>query len=159
MKTIALLTFALFLSVAAHAQPTPPADPAKDLVNYVIRVEWQDPKSDAKVLEVMTTPGQFDLNTVQKTSVTINGNAIPVTLKLSGTLTVLDDKKGKLQLYLGRTIPYITGTGGGGFGASTSYSQMSVGLQSTLAVTFGKQLTVQTDDNGEISVVVKRGPN
>lgn len=160
MKIFALLVTALFLTVASHAQPTQPpspgADPAKDLANYVIRVEWKDPKSDPKFLEVMTIPGQFELDTIQKTSVKINSNSIPVTLKLSGNLTAFDDQKGKLQLFLGRTIPYVTGTYGGGLGMTSSYSQMSVGLQSTFSVTFGKPLTVQTDDNGEISVLVKR---
>jgi len=72
MKTFALLTIALFLAVASHAQPTTPtspvtaADPANDLVNYVIRVEWKDSKNDPKSLEVTTTPGQFQLDTMEK---------------------------------------------------------------------------------------------
>ncbi len=159
MKTFALLTLALFLTVASHAQPTPTApgaDPAKALVNYVIRVEWKDPKNDPKFLEVTTAPGQFQLDTMQNDSVKINGSGIPVTLKLTGTLTAFDDQKGKLQLYLGRTIPYVTGTYSGGATTTSSYSQMSVGLQSTFSVTFGKPLTIQTDDNGDISVLVKR---
>ena len=160
MKTISLVTLALFLSVVGQAQPTPPSSqaavPAKYLVNYVIRVEWKDPKSDSKFLEVMTTPGNFQLDTIQKTSVKINNNDIPVTLKLTGTLAAFDDQKGKLQLFIGQSVPYVTGTYGGGLATSSSYSSMSVGLQSTFAVTFGKPLTVQIDDNGEISVLVKR---
>jgi hypothetical protein len=32
-----------------------------------------------------------------------------------------------------------------------------VGLQSTFAVTFGKPLVIQTDDNGEVTLLVIRG--
>jgi hypothetical protein len=160
MKTLALLAASLFLTVAGHAQQTPPssppAAPANELANYVIRVEWNDSKSDPKFLEVMTTPGEFELNTFEKNSVKINGSDVPVTLRLTGTLTVFDDQKGKLRLFLGRTVPYVTSTYGTGSGMSSSYSQMSVGLQSNFAVTFGKPLVVQTDDSGEITILVKR---
>ena len=33
---------------------------------------------------------------------------------------------------------------------------MNVGLQSTFVVKFGKPVVIQTDENGEISVLVKR---
>jgi hypothetical protein len=33
---------------------------------------------------------------------------------------------------------------------------MSVGLQSTFIVKFGKPAVIQTDENGQISVLVKR---
>ncbi len=186
MKTISILTFALFLAVAAPAQPpmTPPAQPpmappgqpafqqrlqaiisrqdappavaAKEPVNYLIRVEWKEPKGDPKFLEVLTTDGNFNLDTIQKTSVKINNNDIPVTLKFNGTLSTLDDQKARLQLFLGRTVPYVTGSYGVGLGTSASYSQLNVGLQSTFIVTFGKSLVIQNDENGEISVLVKR---
>ena len=173
MKTISLLTVVLFLAVAGQAQlppqrlpglpppglppgAPPPAVTAREPVNYLIRVEWKEPKGDPKFLEVLTTEGNFDLNTIQKNSVKINNNDVPVTLKFSGTLNVLNDEKGRLQLFLGRTVPYVTGTFNSGMGASSSYSQMSVGLESTFIVTFGKPVVIQNDENGEISVLVKR---
>jgi hypothetical protein len=164
MKTLSLFAFALFLAVAGLAQPTfPPRSPVTDatktpvnLINYVIRVEWKEPKGDPKFLEVTTTEGEFQLNTIQKNSVKINNNDVPVTLKLTGTLTALDQEKGKLQLFLGRTVPYVTGTFGSGSNTSSSYSQLSVGLQSTFIVKFGKPLTVQSDENGDITILVKR---
>lgn len=178
MKTIPLLTVVLFLTVAAQAQPAmngqphpafqqrlqaivaaqgaPSAVAAQEPVNYLIRVEWKEPKSDPKFLEVLTTDGNFNLDTIQKNSVKINNNNIPVTLKFNGTLTSLNDEKGRLQLFLGRTVPYVTGGFNGGMGATSSYSQMSVGLQSTFIVTFGKPLVIQNDENGAISVLVKR---
>jgi len=164
MKTLSLFAFTLFLAVVSHAQPMSPSrvpvtDAAKNPVNpvnYVIRVEWKEPKGDPKFLEVMTTEGGFQLDTIQKNSVKINNNDVPVTLKLTGTLTALDREKGKLQLYLGRTVPYVTGTFGNGINTSSSYSQLSVGLQSTFIVKFGKPLTVQNDENGDISILVKR---
>ncbi len=174
MKTISLLTVVLFLAVAGQAQfppqrlpglpppglppgaPPPAVAPAKDPVNYLIRVEWKEPKSDPKFLEVLTTDGNFDLNTIQKTTVKINNNDVPVTLKFSGTLNILNDEKGRLQLFLGRNVPYVTGSFNNGMGASSSYSQMSVGLNSTFIVTFGKSVVIQNDENGQISVLVKR---
>ncbi|MFZ0828010.1 MAG: hypothetical protein WAO02_11360 [Verrucomicrobiia bacterium] len=166
MKTLPLILVALLVAVASHAQPQlpPPQQPpgappaiasARSPVNYLVRVEWKEPKSDPKFLEILTTEGAFELNTIQKNSVKINNNDIPVTLKLSGTLNALNDEKGRLQLFLGRTVPYVTG--GSGFGSpNSSYSQMNVGLESTFLVQFGKPVIVQTDENGQISILVKR---
>jgi hypothetical protein len=179
MNTTSILTAVLFLTVAAQAQPAmsgqapptfqqrlqtivaaqgapPPAVAAREPGNYLIRVEWKEPKGDPQFLEVLTTEGNFNLDTVQKTSVKINNNDVPVTLKFSGTLTALNDDKGRLQLYLGRTVPYVTGSFNNGMGTSASYSQLSVGLQSTFIVAFGKREVIQNDENGQISVLVKR---
>ncbi|HUA37711.1 MAG TPA: hypothetical protein VMA35_04840 [Candidatus Sulfopaludibacter sp.] len=178
MKTILLPTVLLFLTVAAQAQPAmngqpqpafqqrlqtivaapgaPPATVAtREPANYLIRVEWKEPKGDLKFLEVLSTDGNFNLDTIQKTLVKINNYDIPVTLKFNGTLSTRSDEKGRLQLFLGRTVPYVTGSYNG-MGASASYSQLSVGLSSTFIVTFGKPLVVQNDENGEISALVKR---
>jgi hypothetical protein len=178
MKTFPLIIVVLLAAIACHAQPAPagfppmlqqpplmeprrgsqPAAPAENVkapLNYTIRVEWKAPKEDSKSLEILTTEGSFELNTIQKTSVKINNNDIPVTLKFSGSLTALDDEKGRLQLFLGRTVPYVTGTGSAP-GSYSSYSQLSVGLNSTFVVKFGKAQVIQSDENGDISVLVKR---
>jgi hypothetical protein len=173
MKTFPLILVALLAAFACHSQPVPApqpmrpppvmppgvppaAAPAKDPVNYLIRVEWKEPKADPKFLEVLTTEGQFNLNTIQKNSVKINNNDVPVTLKFSGSLNAINDEKGRLQLFLGRTVPYVTGTSGSGPDARSSYQQMSVGLDSAFIIKFGKPAVIQTDENGEISVLVKR---
>lgn len=162
MKTLHLLVAILFTAVICQAQPvpprpaSPPTEAAKDPINYVIRVEWKEAKADPKFLELLTAEGQFDLNTIQKNSVKINNNEVPITLKFSGTLTPLDGEKGRLQLFLGRTVPYVTGTYAGSLGGTSSYSQLSVGLNSTFIVKFGKSQVIQSDENGEISVIVKR---
>ena len=167
MKTYPLILAALLVAFVCQSQPapgsrpgTPPgapppvaAAPAREPVNYLIRVEWKEPKSDPKSLELLTTEGHFDLDTLQKNSVKINNNDVPVTLKFSGSITALNDDKGRLQLFLGRTVPYVTGSSTGGM---SSYSQMSVGLNSTFIVKFNKPMIIQTDENGEISVLVKR---
>jgi hypothetical protein len=169
MKTYSLMLAALFTAIACHSQPvtwqTPPrvgqpaaAAPARDPVNYLIRVEWTEPKGDPKSLEVLTTEGSFELNTLQKASVKINNTDLPVTLKFNGTLNEINEDKGRLQLFLGRNVPYVTSTGGGP-GAISSYSQTSVGLESTFIVTYGKPVVVQSDENGDISVLVKRIEN
>ena len=173
MKTLPLILASLLVACACQAQPNSPlipprpympppggppaaAAPAKDPVNYLIRVEWTQAKGDPQFLEVLTTEGPVELNTLQKNSVKINNNDVPVTLKLNATLTAINDEKGRLQLFLGRTVPYVTGSYGSGPNASSSYSQMSVGLQSTFIVSFGKPVVIQNDENGEISVLIKR---
>lgn len=173
MKTCPLIIVTLLAAIASQAQSAPPLPPpmapppgaplaaavAKDPVNFLIRVEWKEPKGDPKFLELLTTEGRFELDTIQKNSVKINNNELPVTLKFSGTLAALDAEKGRLQLFLGRTVPYVTGTYSGGSSPTSTYQQMSVGLESTFVVRFGKPVVIQTDENGEISVLVKRLAN
>jgi hypothetical protein len=164
MKTSLIPTLLLLLALPGSAQPVPqrlpnppPAvAPVKEPVNYLIRVEWKEPRSDPKFLEVLTTDGSFSLDTIQKNSVKINNNDIPVTLRFSGSLNALSDEQGRLQLFLGRNVPYVTSTFGSGPAAGASYSQLNVGLQSAFIVTFGKKVVIQNDENGEISVLVKR---
>ena len=169
MKTLPILTLIWIIALASPAQPVPgqprppiaparppQAEPAKDPVNYLIRVEWKEPKGEPKFLEILTTEGNFSLDTIQKNSVKINGNEIPSTLKFSGDLTDLNGEKGRLRLFLGRTVPYVTGSYGSGAGAQSSYSQLSVGLNSTFVVQFGKSQVIQSDENGIISVLVTR---
>ena len=156
-----LILVALSLAVAVQAQPRIPMPagapavqpPPKPPVNYLIHIEWKEPKGEAKTLEVLTTEGNFSLDGLQKNSVKINGNDVPVTFRCNGALSELSEEKGRLQLFLGRTVPYVTSTAPGGL---SSYSQMSVGLQSTFVVTFGKPAVIQSDENGQITVLVKR---
>ena len=172
MKKLPLILAALFVAVACQSQPVPgapamqprlqplppPAAPpvvvaAKEPANYLIRVEWKTSEGDPKSMEVLTTEGHVELNTLQKNTVKINNNEVPVTLRFSGTLNALNNEKGRLQLFLGRTVPYVTGSSPTG---ASSYQQMSVGLDSTFVVTFGKPIVIQTDENGQITVLVKR---
>lgn len=162
IKILPLLLATLFAAFACPAQPTPqPAgqsvsgkSPVADTANYLVAIEWREPKGDPKSLELLTAEGQFQMDGIQKNPVKINDNEIPVTLKVSGTLNVLDEKKGSLRLFLGRTVPYLSGTFGAG--NNKSYSQLSVGLQNTFNVTFGKPVVIQSDENGTITVTVKR---
>lgn len=108
---------------------------------------------------MVTGEGRFELDTLSGTT-KINDSEVPNTVKLSGTITELSSEKARLQLFLGRTVPYVTSTfEGSAAGRSSSYSQLSVGLESTFTVTFGKPLIIQTDDNGTVSILVKRGEN
>ena len=134
-----------------------PALPPKELVNYVVRVEWKDAKKGTNALQIATTEGSFQLDTVSG-AVKINNSDVPTTVKVSGSLVELSPEKGRLQLFLGRTVPYVTSTFSGAGGGS-SYSQLSVGLNSNFMVTFGKPLVIQTDDNGEVTLLVKRVDN
>ncbi|MGH7950905.1 MAG: hypothetical protein ACREFE_03155 [Limisphaerales bacterium] len=166
MNPIRFLAVTMFLAIACQAEPpiarpsgSPQSTVAKEAVNYAIRVEWKDAKKGESFLQIVTSEGQFELDTLSGTT-KINDSDIPNTVKLNGTLNELSPEKGRLQLFLGRTVPYVTSTYAGPAGRnSSSYSQISVGLQSTFIVTFGKPLTIQTDDNGTVSILVKREEN
>ena len=166
MNSLRLLAVVSFLAIACQAEPpnvslsgAPQAKVSKEPVNYTLRVEWKDAKKGTNALQVVTAEGTFELDTISG-SVKINDSEVPTTVKLSGTITDLNGEKGRLQMFLGRTVPYVTGSfNGSGVGRSSSYSQMSVGLQSTFFVTFGKPLVIQTDDSGEVTVLVKRSSN
>lgn len=131
-----------------------PQMPAKPAVNYVIRVEWKDAKKGTNALQIVTCEGSFQLDTISG-AVKINNSDVPTTVKVSGSLAELSPEKGRLQLFLGRTVPYVTSTFSG-VGGGSSYSQLSVGLNSNFVVTFGKPLLIQADDNGEVTILVKR---
>jgi len=146
-------------SVCQSPKPVPGAPtstpPAKDESNYTVRVEWKDSQGAAHHLEVLTTEGGFDLDTFLG-KVKIDEMEIPTTIHLKGTLTVLGPEKARLQLFLGRTVPYVTGSTVGGGGKASSYQQMQVGIGSTFVVTFGKPIVIKSDDNETVTLLVKR---
>ncbi len=147
-----LMLAAVLSFLICHAAPVRAAD-TNAPVNYIIKVTMKDSKGNFDSLQVTTTPGSFELDTVAKT-VKVNTLQVPSTLKMNGTLTAINDEKANLTLFLGRTVPYVTGTGSNG--TSSSYSQLSVGLQSNFVATFGKPLLIQADDSGEVTVLVTR---
>ena len=110
-------------------------------------------------VDVLTAEGQFSLDTVQKNRVKIDDYEVPQTTKFTGDLKVFNPEKGRMKIFLGRTIPYVTGKSHTGSQASSSYSQLSVGLDSAFNVTFGKPLVIQTDADGPITVLVTRVEN
>ena len=151
---ISVLSVVMFQSTPLLAAPSADTNAP---VNYVVKVLMEDSKGETSSIQVTTVEGSFTLDTIQKNSVKISGTDIPTTLKLEGTLTALSNQKGLLKIYLGHTVPYVTSTSNnGGF---SSYSQLSVGLDSSFVVTYGKPLVVQLDDSGEVSVLVTREDN
>jgi len=172
MKTPSLLAMLLLGTIAAFAQlppqpapalpvrPVQPAPPApRDTANYLITVKWVDSKAGTNSLKVLTSEGSFSLDTIHS-SVRINENDIPTTVSFNGSINPLGPEKAGLKVFLGRTVPYVTGTYSGGTGGgSSSYQQMRVGFDSAFTVTFGKPLVIQADQNGEVSILVKREEN
>jgi hypothetical protein len=166
MKSFCFLAIIALLAFTSQAAPpienlSASSQPAvaKEAVNYTIHVEWKDAKKGTSSLQIVTSEGNFELDTLSGAT-KINDSDIPDTVKLNGTITELNTEKARLQLFLGRTVPYVTSTYTGSTGKNaSSYSQLSVGLSSTFIVTFGKSLIVQTDDNGTVSILVKREDN
>ena len=170
MKTSLLLALGLLCAITGNAQspaapalpgtPSAPVASTNEPVNYVISIQWKDPKNGTTFQQVTTTEGVFTLDTIQPGTVKINGAEVPTMLKLSGTLKVVSPAKGRLTLYLGRTRPYVTGSYNGSAGtSSSSYSQMEEGLSTTFIVTFGKSIVVEGDEKSQISVLVKIDEN
>jgi len=175
MKTPLFLLLAVLCSAAAFAQlqPAPPAPPVpqrtlhtappgqppampKDTANYLIIVKWTDTKAGTNALQVLTSEGSFSLETIQA-STRINDSDIPITVSFNGNIYPLSADKARLKIFLGRTVPYVTSTYMGGAGQqSSSYQQMRVGFDSAFTVTFGKPMVIQSDKNGEVSILVKR---
>ncbi|HXR05207.1 MAG TPA: hypothetical protein VN836_10920 [Verrucomicrobiae bacterium] len=142
---------------AASAGTPPTATNTNEPANYVISVQWKDTKLGSSFVQMMTADGPFNLDALEHDTMKINGPDVPTTLKLSGDLTVLNAQKGRLKLFIGRTVPYMMGSPKASGGtAAPSYQQLSVGLDATFIVTFGKPLVIQGDENGQISILVKR---
>ncbi len=184
MKITQLLAIVLLGSTAAFAQPqasaplplqpgmVPPQPPRplraaadlapaaaeKEPVNYVVTVKWSDTRAGTNFLQVLTTPGTFNLNAIQA-SVRIDKNDVPTTVTFKGSLSEINADKVNVQVFLGRTVPYVTSTFVGPQGPSSSYQQMSVGLDSHFVVTLGKSVVIQSDQNGEVTLSVKRQEN
>ncbi len=170
MKVPHFLIVATLWVVVCQAEPPtalPPAAPPRgaspriastnEPANYNISVQWKDTKLGSRFLQVMTSEGSFYADALEHSTMKINGPEIPTTIRLSGDLTVLSPVKGRLKLSIGRMVPYMTGASSGPGGTtSPSYQQLSVGLDSTFIVTFGKPLVIQGDENGQISILVKR---
>jgi len=166
MKLLPLFGLSLLTILACQGQAIypPPPSPSTPMAlpaftntsNYAIQVEWRTSKSETNFLRLLTTEGLFSLDAVQTNRVKINNNEIPVTLRFSGTLTVLSPEKGRLNLFLGRTVPYVTSVNVGNGASSSTYQQMQAGLNSTYMVTFGKPMVIQSDGNEEITLVVIR---
>ena len=142
------------------AAPGTPA-PAMDTnvpANYVISVQWKDSRmGSSRYLQIMTSGGPFNADALEQASTKNNGLDIPSTIRLSGELTVLNPQKGRLKLFIGRMFTYSTATPKSpAITSPPAYQQLSLGLDSTLVVTFGKSLVIQGDENGQISILVKR---
>jgi hypothetical protein len=166
MKFLPLFAFSLLTVIACQGQAIypPPPSPSTPLAapaftntaNFAIQIQWRTSKSETNFLRLVTTEGLFSLDTVQTNRVKINNNEIPVSLRFSGTLTVIGPEKGRLNLFLGRTVPYVTGVNLAGGATSSTYQQMQAGLNSNYTVTFGKPMVIQSDGNEEITLLVTK---
>lgn len=145
---------------APRARPIRGADlaPAPALeqepVNYIITVNWSDAKAGTNSLQVLTSPGTFNLDAIQD-SVRVGNNDVPTTVSFKGTLNEINADKVNVQVFLGRTVPYVTSTYSGPQGPNSSYQQMRVGLDSHFVVTLGKPVVIQSDQNGKVTLSVK----
>ena len=138
-----------------------PADIKAEAVNYIIRVQWKDAKGATNLFQIVTVAGEFKMDAIQPLSVKINNSDVPVIVTLTGRLTVLSPEKGQIYLVLGKKMPIVVSTSGTGRTNSpvSSYQYCDFGLKSTIVVTFGKPLAIQADENGEVSLLVKREEN
>ena len=123
-------------------------------VNYVLRVSWKSNNGGTNAIQLLTTEGTFKVNSSQPSAVKVGDSEVPISVSVDGTLKALGPQHGELQLFLGRTVPYVTH--GGGAPGTSSIQQRQEGLTLTFLVTFGQPVLVQKDGNGEVSVLVER---
>ncbi len=152
---LALVSLAAGMMVC-HAGPGAAPSAVTNRVNYILRLEWKDNKSPVRFLQLTTTEGSFQLNTSQPGAVKIGDSEMSISVTASGELNVLGSEHARLQLFLGRTVPYTTSRAGAGSNSTTTIQQRQEGLTAAFVVTFGKPLVIQKDEHGEISVLVKR---
>ncbi len=151
-RAFALAAFVMGALTCHGADATPSSE--RPPVNYVVRVDWISPKSGTNFLQLIATEGTFKLNGSQPSAVRIGDSELPVSVNIDGNLKALNSEQGQLQLFLGRSVPFVTHSGGPP--GSASVQQRQDGLTSTLVVTFGKPLLIQKDGNGEVSISVER---
>ena len=132
-----------------------PAAPAKPPVNYLIKVQWKDAKGTSQHIDVLTTEGKVQLNTALGDKVKIDENEIPVTVTFNAALRSLGPDKCQVDFFLGRTMPYITGTSFGPGQSRSQYQERQIGFNTSVVATLGKTLVVQSDSNAEVSLLVK----
>ena len=84
----------------------------------------------------------------------VGDSELSISVSLDGTLKALSSQQGQLQLFLGRSVPYVTR--GGGTPGTSGIQQRQEGLTLTFLVTFGQPVLTQKDSNGEVSVLVER---
>lgn len=160
-----------FVVISAAAQPAPPgripvrrfdfvASPGQSSTseltnapsNYVVRIEWSDKNNPSGAIEVLTGEGTFQLNSSFPAAAKSGEPTLLTSATVNGSLKVLNENQGRLELFLGRSIPYSTT----GPGQSSSIQQRQEGLTVTFYVTFGKSVTAQKDAKGEVTVLVKK---
>jgi hypothetical protein len=152
---LALMLFTA-ASIPSHAAPPQAQSALTNELNYVVRIEWKDNKAPPRFLQLTTAEGHFQLNTSQPGTVKLGDNELSISITVNGDLKVLDSKQGRLQLFLGRTVPYLTSNSGPGGNSSSTVQQRQEGLTAALIVNFDKPLVIQKDANGEVSVLIKR---
>ena len=134
--------------------PPHPDSPPENPVNYVLRVDWKSNNSGTNAIQLLTSEGSFKLNTSQPGAVKVGDSELSISVSLDGTLKALSSQQGQLQLFLGRSVPYVTR--GGGTPGTSGIQQRQEGLTLTFLVTFGQPVLIQKDSNGEVSVLVER---
>ena len=153
--TLAILMIGALACQGAEAAPSSEPSPAPARpVNYVLHVDWRSQKGGTNSLQLVTSEGTFRLDATQSSTVKIGDAEVPISMNVSGELKALDFEHGRVQFFLGRTVPYVTH--GGGPQGGSSIQQRQDGLTSTFTVAFGKPVLIQKDGNGEVSVLVER---
>ncbi len=131
-----------------------PVSAAENPVNYILRADWKSNNGATNTIQLLTTEGTFKVNTSQPSAVKVGDSELSISVSLDGTLKAVSSQQGQLQLFLGRSVPYVTH--GGGPPGSSSIQQRQEGLTLTFLVTFGQPVLVQKDGNGEVSILVER---
>lgn len=144
-------------ALPAHADSTASQQsPSTNAADYTVVVTWKTKDGDTdQFLQVMTTEGGFQVNTVLPHLAMVAGAHTPESeVSFHGELKAVASNRAKLSADLSRSVPAVEAYAGSSRVAGYQMHQES--LSSTLIVTFGKPVVIQRDGNGEISVLVTR---
>jgi hypothetical protein len=77
-------------------------------VNYVVHVDWKSQPGGSNSLQIVTAESTFRLDGSQSSTAKVGDAEVPVSVNVNGDLKALDAEHGRLQLFLGRAVPYVT---------------------------------------------------
>ena len=162
-RTIAAAVVQAPSVVRPPASPDLRAESAEGTTNYLVTLELKPATGDSRQWKYVTTEGTLDISTVSEEGVAIDQHAVPVSMSFTATIRAITENKCHVKLFLGRSVPYVTGftnsgspAGGGPRVTRSQIQQIQVGLSTAVVLESGKPLVVQDDDGQRVTVTLTR---
>lgn len=121
---------------------------SSNTVNYLLALELDPVKGEPRQWKYVTTEGDLAISSLSKEGVRMDDHEIPVSVSFDATIQALTEEKCRVKLFLGRSVPYVTGR--------STVQQVQVGFSGTVVLESGKPLVVQDDDSQRVTVTLTR---